>query len=84
MHARGAVAPWMTAETRREFATSLGSIINVAKRIANGRAPGREAALEIVAAAEALLLKSLVTGDVSETQALTFLPPSHQSLPRAS
>src|SRR5215510_2710137 len=83
-HSRGASATWMTAETRREFATSLGSIINVAKRIANGRTPGREAALEIVAAAEALLLKSLVTGDVSETQALTFLPPSHQSLPRAS
>jgi len=83
-HARGAVAPWMTAETRREFATSLGSIINVAKRIANGRAPAREAAQEIVASAEALLLKSLVTGDASETQSLTFLPPSHQSLPRAS
>jgi hypothetical protein len=74
----------MTPETRREFATSLGSIINVAKRIANGRAPVREGAQEIVAAAEALLLKSLVTGDASETQALTFLPPSHQSLPKAN
>ena len=83
-HSRGPSAAWMTTESRREFATSLGSIINVAKRIANGRAPGREAALEIVAAAEALLLKSLVTGDASETQSLTFLPPSHQSLPRAS
>src|SRR5215510_126964 len=77
-------ASWMTAETRREFATSLGSIINVAKRIANGRAPSREAAQEIVAAAEALLLKSLATGDASETQALTFLSPAHQSLPKAS
>ena len=83
-HSRGAAAPWMTTDTRREFATSLGSIINVAKRIANGRAPDREAALEIVAAAEALLLKSLVTGDASETQNLTFLPPSHHSLPKAS
>jgi DNA-binding response OmpR family regulator len=81
-HSRG--ASWMTAETRREFATSLGSIINVAKRIASGRAPSREAAQEIVAAAEALLLKSLATGDASETQALTFLSPSHQSLPKAS
>jgi DNA-binding response OmpR family regulator len=81
---RGPSAAWMTTETRREFATSLGSIINVAKRIANGRAPAREAAQEIVASAEALLLKSLVTGDASETQSLTFLPPSHQSLPRAS
>jgi len=34
--------------------------------------------------AEALLLKSLATGDASETQSLTFLPPAHQSLPRAS
>src|SRR5262245_11231961 len=82
--ARGGSATWMSAATRREFATSLGAIINVAKRIANGRAPSQEAAQEIVAAAEALLLKSLATGDASETQALTFLSPAHQSLPKAS
>src|SRR5262245_11377314 len=81
---RGASPAWMTSETRREFATSLGSIINMAKRVANGRAPARDGAQEIVALAEALLLKSLVTGDASETQALSFLPPSHQSLPKAS
>jgi len=81
-HSRGPAAPWMT--TRREFATSLGSIINAAKRIANGRAQNREAAQEIIAAAEALLLKSLVTGDEGESRTLAFLPPSHQSLPRAS
>ena len=81
-HSRGPAAPWMT--TRREFATSLGSIINAAKRIANGRTPSREAAQEIVAAAEALLLQSLVSGDANEGRALTFLPPAHQSLSRAS
>ena len=74
---------WMSAATRREFATSLGSIINAAKRIANGRAPSSEAAQEIIAAAEALLLKSVVTNE-QEGQALTFLRPSQQSLPRAS
>jgi DNA-binding response OmpR family regulator len=81
-HSRGPAAHWMT--TRREFATSLGSIINTAKRIANGRAQNREAAQEIIAAAEALLLKSLVTGDESENRTLAFLPSSHQSLPKAS
>lgn len=80
---RGGSASWMPAATRREFATSLGAIINVAKRIANGRAPSREAAQEIIAAAEALLLKSVVTND-QEGHALTFLRPSQQSLPRAS
>jgi DNA-binding response OmpR family regulator len=79
---RGGSATWMSAATRREFATSLGAIINVAKRIANGRAPSREAAQEIVAAAEALLLKSVVTSE-QEGHALTFLRPT-QSLPRAS
>jgi DNA-binding response OmpR family regulator len=79
--ARGA-ATWMSAGTRREFATSLGSIINAAKRIANGRAPSQEAAQEIIAAAEALLLKSVVNND-QEGHALTFLRPT-QSLPRAS
>ena len=83
-HLRGPSATWMTTETRREFATSLGSIINVAKRIAHGRTPSREAAQEIVAAAEALLLKSLVTRDANENRALTFLPSAQQSLPKAS
>jgi DNA-binding response OmpR family regulator len=81
--ARGGSASWMPAATRREFATSLGAIINVAKRIANGRAPSREAAQEIIAAAEALLLKSVVTTE-QEGHALTFLRPGQQSLPRAS
>jgi DNA-binding response OmpR family regulator len=76
-------ANWMSAATRREFATSLGAIINVAKRIANGRAPSQEAAQEIIAAAEALLLKSVVTQE-QEGHALTFLRPPQQSLPRAS
>jgi DNA-binding response OmpR family regulator len=80
---RSSPATWMSAGTRREFATSLGAIINVAKRIANGRAPSIEAAQEIVAAAEALLLKSVVTNE-QEGQALTFLRPTQQSLPRAS
>jgi DNA-binding response OmpR family regulator len=80
---RGGSASWMGAGTRREFATSLGSIINAAKRIANGRAPSHEAAQEIIAAAEALLLKSVVTQE-HEGQSLTFLRPSQQSLPRAS
>jgi DNA-binding response OmpR family regulator len=79
---RGA-ATWMSAATRREFATALGSIINSAKRIANGRAQSGEAAQEIIAAAEALLLKSVVNQD-QEGQALTFLRPTQQSLPRAS
>jgi hypothetical protein len=61
----------------------LGAIINVAKRIANGRAPSQEAAQEIIAAAEALLLKSVVTQE-QEGHALTFLRPPQQSLPRAS
>jgi len=43
------------------------TIINVAKRIANGRAPSQEAAQEIIAAAEALLLKSVVTQDQEAT-----------------
>jgi len=74
---------WMSATTRREFATSLGAIINSAKRIANGRAPSAEAAQEIIAAAEALLLKSVVTSE-QEGHSLTFLRPNQQSLPRAS
>jgi DNA-binding response OmpR family regulator len=81
--ARGA-ATWMSAGTRREFATSLGAIINAAKRIADGRAPSREGAQEIVAAAEALLLKSVASKDQAEGQSLTFLRPSQHSLPRAS
>ena len=80
---RGSSAAWMSAGTRREFATALGSIINAAKRIANGRAPSHEAAQEIIATAEALLLKSVVNKDQAEGQALTFLRPT-QSLPRAS
>jgi DNA-binding response OmpR family regulator len=80
---RGGSASWMATGARREFATSLGAIINVAKRIANGRAPSREAAEEIITAAEALLLKSVVTNE-REGQALTFLRPTQQSLPRAS
>jgi PleD family two-component response regulator len=80
---RGGPANWMSAATRREFATSLGAIINVAKRIANGRAPSQEAAQEIIAAAEALLLKSVVIQE-QEGHALTFLRPPQQSLPRAS
>ena len=82
--ARGSSATWMSAATRREFATALGSIINSAKRIANGRAQSGEAAQEIIAAAEALLLKSVVNQDQAEGQALTFLRPTQQSLPRAS
>jgi DNA-binding response OmpR family regulator len=81
---RSGSATWMSAGTRREFATSLGSIINAAKRIANGRAPSHEAAQEIIATAEALLLKSVVNKDQAEGQALTFLRPAQQSLPRAS
>jgi DNA-binding response OmpR family regulator len=76
-------ATWMSAGTRREFATSLGAIINAAKRIADGRAPSREGAQEIVAAAEALLLKSVTSKD-QEGQSLTFLRPNQHSLPRAS
>src|SRR5262249_46796432 len=82
--ARAGSATWMSAATRREFATALGSIINSAKRIANGRAPSGEAAQEIIAAAEALLLKSVVNQDQTDGQALTFLRPAQQSLPRAS
>src|SRR5262249_49550422 len=85
---RGRAAPWVSAGSRREFATTLGSIINAAKRIANGRTPNREAAQEaakeIVAAAEALLLKSLETGEDSEGHAMTFVQPTQRSLPRAS
>jgi DNA-binding response OmpR family regulator len=81
---RASSATWMSAATRREFATALGSIINSAKRIANGRAQSGEAAQEIIAAAEALLLKSVVNQDQAEGQALTFLRPTQQSLPRAS
>jgi two-component system, sensor histidine kinase and response regulator len=80
---RSSPATWMSAATRREFATSLGAIINVAKRVANGRAPAGEAAQEIISAAEALLLKSVVNQE-QEGQALTFLRPTQQSLPRAS
>ena len=80
---RGGPVNWMSTTTRREFATSLGAIINAAKRIANGRAPSREAAQEIIAAAEALLLKSVVTSE-QEGHSLTFLRPTQQSLPRAS
>jgi DNA-binding response OmpR family regulator len=80
---RSGSANWMSAATRREFATSLGSIINAAKRIANGRAPSQEAAQEIIAAAETLLLKSVVNNE-QEGHALTFLRPPQQSLPRAS
>jgi|EndMetStandDraft_5_1072996.scaffolds.fasta_scaffold315238_2 DNA-binding response OmpR family regulator len=76
-------ATWMSAATRREFATALGSIINSAKRIVNGRAQSGEAAQDIIAAAEALLLKSVVNQD-QDGQALTFLRPTQQSLPRAS
>jgi DNA-binding response OmpR family regulator len=76
-------ATWMSAGTRREFATSLGAIINAAKRVADGRAPSREGAQEIVAAAEALLLKSVASKD-QEGQSLTFLRPNQHSLPRAS
>jgi len=76
-------ATWMSAGTRREFATSLGAIINAAKRIADGRAPSREGAQEIVASAEALLLKAVASKDQAEGHALTFLRPT-QSLPRAS
>ena len=82
--ARGGSATWMSAATRREFATALGSIINSAKRIVNGRAQSGEAAQDIIAAAEALLLKSVVNQDQAEGQALTFLRPAQQSLPRAS
>lgn len=74
---------WMSGKTRREFATSLGSIINAAKRIANGRAQSPEAAQEIITAAEALLLRSLVTGEDSESRTLSFTQ-AQQSLPRAS
>jgi DNA-binding response OmpR family regulator len=81
---RASSATWMSAATRRKFATALGSIINSAKRIANGRAQSGEAAQEIIAAAEALLLKSVVNQDQAEGQALTFLRPAQQSLPRAS
>jgi DNA-binding response OmpR family regulator len=80
---RSSPATWMSAATRREFATSLGAIINVAKRVANGRAPAGEAAQVIISAAEALLLKSVVNQE-QEGQALTFLRPTQQSLPRAS
>src|SRR3954452_8526410 len=79
---RGA-ATWMSAATRREFATSLGAIINAAKRVADGRAPSREGAQEIVAAAEALLLKSVANKDQAEGQSLTSLRPHQHSLPRA-
>jgi DNA-binding response OmpR family regulator len=81
---RANAATWMSAATRREFATALGSIINSAKRIVNGRAQSGEAAQDIIAAAEALLLKSVVNQDQAEGQALTFLRPTQQSLPRAS
>jgi DNA-binding response OmpR family regulator len=81
---RAGSATWMSAATRREFATALGSIINSAKRIVNGRAQSGEAAQDIIAAAEALLLKSVVNQDQAEGQALTFLRPTQQSLPRAS
>src|SRR5215470_15466322 len=81
--ARNGPASWMSVGTRREFATTLGSIINAAKRIANGRAPSHEAAQEIITAAEALLLKSVVINE-QEGQSLTFLRPNQQSLPRAS
>jgi len=80
----GTPATWMSAGTRREFATSLGSIINSAKRIANDRAPSRETANEIIAAAEALLLKSLASRDEAEKRTMTFLPSAQHSLPRAS
>jgi two-component system, sensor histidine kinase and response regulator len=80
---RNGSATWMSAGTRREFATSLGSIINAAKRIANGRVPSQEGAQEIIAAAETLLLKSVVHNE-QEGHALTFLRPAQQSLPRAS
>jgi len=71
----------MSNGTRREFTTSLGSIINAAKRIANGRAPSEAAAQEIITTAETLLLKSLVTRE--DGRALKFLPAT-QPPPRAS
>ncbi len=80
----GTSAAWMSAGTRREYATSLGSIINAAKRIANGRASSHEAAHEIIAAAEALLLRSRVTSDDGESRTLSFIQPGQQSLSRAS
>src|SRR5262245_58176520 len=45
---RVASATWMSAATRREFATALGSIINSAKRIANGRAQSGEVVQDII------------------------------------
>jgi DNA-binding response OmpR family regulator len=79
-----ASTPWMSAESRREFATSLGAIINAAKRISSGRESGREGAQEIIAAAEALLLKSLVGNDEQKGRSLSFIQPAPQPLPRAS
>jgi DNA-binding response OmpR family regulator len=79
----GSVA-WISASQRREFATALGAIINAAKRIANGKALNGEAAQEIIAAAEALLLKSGVNQGHAEGLPLTIPRPTQQSLPRAS
>jgi hypothetical protein len=82
--ATGTATAWMSAKTRREFATALGSIINAAKRITSGREPGREAAQEIIATAEALLLQSLVGNEERKSRPLSFIQSAPQSLPRAS
>ena len=82
--ATGRSPAWMSAGKRREFATSLGAIINAAKRIVSGRASSREAAVEIIATAEALLRKSVVGGDDSEGRTLTFIEDTQRFLPRAS
>ena len=75
-------AAWMSTPKRREFATSLGAIINAAKRIANGRSPAGEAAHEIISAAEELMLRQLVNPDQAEGSAATFQRAPQQPLPR--
>jgi DNA-binding response OmpR family regulator len=76
-------AAWMSVGRRREFATALGAIINAAARIADGRDSNEEGAQKIIATAEALLLKAVLSQD-AEGRALKFLRPTQQSLPHAS
>jgi two-component system, sensor histidine kinase and response regulator len=81
---RGGASSWMTTGKRREFATEVGTIINAAKRILNGRAPNGEAAQAIIAAAESLLLKSVLNQDEADPRGLTLPRPTQQPLPQAS
>jgi DNA-binding response OmpR family regulator len=72
----------MPPATRRQFATTLSSIINTAKQMAAGHTQGREAAQAraIAAAAEVLLRKFLRTGEGAEAHSPAVVPLDRRRL----